>query len=125
MERDKWQSLFAFWDSFGVPAFEQSSVGIEDRAPNFPYITYEAIDGEFGADVYASASIWTRSASWAEADRIYHMVNNGLPAIVDYDYDFARGIIWITKDDSFARNMGDESDSMIKRKLLTVVYHFA
>lgn len=120
---NKWQAQYAFWSGFGIPAYDAASVPTGDNAPPFPYITYTGMDAPFDSDVIADASIWTREFSWNDAnalsDTIRDELKNGGKAI---PYD--GGIIWITANEPFAQNMGDPSDDLIKRKLLSVTLHF-
>ena len=120
---DRWQSQFAFWNSFGVPAYEQSAVPDLDDV-DFPYITYPAMTAPFGGDTVASPSIWTRSPSWLEADALADTIEQRLKnggEVVLYD----GGMIWVTAETPFAQSMGDPNDDLIKRKVLTIGLHFA
>lgn len=119
---DRWQAQYNFWSSFGVPAYEQNSVPDLDDVV-FPFITYEASESRFNGDVLTTASIYTRSTSWAKADELADAVFDRLKdggATVS----FTGGLIWITAEPTFAKSMGDPDDDRIKRKLLTVVLHF-
>lgn len=120
---DRWEALFAFWNSFGVEAFEENSVpsGPTNR-PDFPYITYEASVSPWNADVLMSASIWTRSTSWEEADRIADTIEATIKNGYTQPYD--GGIIWIVPNDPLSKHMGDPDDDMVKRNLFGVRYHF-
>lgn len=120
---DRWQALSEFWNSFGVTAYEENSVPDADDV-TFPYITYQAAASPFGGRYAANASIWTRSTSWLEADTLSDAIEARLKnggEVVRY----AGGIIWITAEDTFSQSMGDPGDDRVKRKLLSVVYHFA
>lgn len=120
---DKWEALHSFWSSFSIPAYEENSVPDKDDLI-YPYITYEAVDSGFDSDVNASASVWSRSFSWLAADTIsntiYDRLKNGGETIL---YD--GGMIWITAGTPFSHSMGDPEDDRIKRKLLSIDYHFA
>ena len=120
---DKWEALYSFWASFGYPAYEENSVPDLDEVV-FPYITYEARSSPFDGDVTVNASIWTRDRQWTEADMISDMIETRLEnggAILDY----FGGKIWITADQgTFSQSLGDPTDDMIKRKLISVTYHF-
>lgn len=120
---NKWQAQYSFWSSFGVPAYDAASVPTGDNAPEFPYITYTAMDALFDGDVIADASVWTREFPWATAnelsDEIRDTLKNGGKKI---PYD--GGLIWITANEPFAQDRGDPSDDLIKRKLLSVTLHF-
>ena len=87
-----------------------------------PYITYEASVSPWNADVLMSASIWTRSTSWEEADRIADTIENTIKDGYTQPYD--GGIIWIVPNDPLSKHMGDPDDDMIKRNLFGVRYHF-
>lgn len=126
---DKFEAQQAFWSSFGVTAFEENSVpdkptlkelGISD------YITYQKVNGVFGAVSMIAPNIWTRSATWDRADAlqlaIQRRLENGGEQIF---YD--GGMIWATPEDgtSFAQGLGDPNDDMIKRYRLAVVLQFS
>lgn len=118
---DKWQALYNFWSSFGVPAYEENSVPDQDDVV-FPYITYGAITSGFDNDHSGVASIWTNSTSWLSADTMAELISERLKnggEVVAY----TGGIIWITLES--IQSMGDPEDDRIKRKLISVVYHFA
>lgn len=121
---DKWQAQYKLWSSFGLPAYDASSVPDGDDKPDFPYITYQGVDGTFNSDIPASVSVWTRDYSWLPAnaisDTIYQALKNG-GVTVRYD----GGIIWITAETPFSQNMGDPDDDLIRRKVLNVLLHFA
>ena len=109
---DKWQGLDSFWQSFGIPAYDENSV--PDDA-TLPYITYEAAIGSFGDVVPLSASVWYYGQSWADVsqkvDEIsrkmngWHLVSLG-----------AGQYIYLKKNQVglFAQRMKDPND-LIKR----------
>lgn len=120
---DRWQALYDFWNSFGLPAYEENSVPDEDKI-TFPYLTYQAAAARFGGNFAANASVWTRSTSWLEADTISDLIEARIKdggQVIHYD----GGMIWITAEDPFSQSMGDPDDDRIKRKVLRVVYHFS
>ena len=120
---DRYEAQYSFWSSFNVPAYEQNAVP-DDGAVAYPYITYQAVTAPFGGDALVNASIWTKSTSWAGADALADIIENRLRdggEVVPY----TGGMIWVTPESPFAQSMGDPDDDRIKRKLLTVVLHFA
>lgn len=118
---NRWEAQYSFWSSFGIPAYDASSVPTGDDAPAYPYITYEGIAMPFGSDTIVNASIWTKSFKWTQANEISDRIEKALPVGIDYD----EGRIWIMPEDVFSQNMADPNDDLIRRKLLTVVMHFA
>ena len=119
---DKWEAQYKFWSGFGVPAYEQNSVPDADHVV-FPYITYEAASSAFNEEAYPNASIYTRSTSWEEADRISDLIETRLKNggyVIKYD----GGGVWFTIRPPFSQSTGDPNDNMIKRKLISVTLHF-
>ena len=120
---DRYEALYSFWSSFGIPAFEENSVPTSGDYPKYPYITYEVSTGGFNSDINVNGYIWTRSNSWMSADKISDEIESSLKnggVLIPYD----GGALWITAEDNFTSNMGDLSDNMIKRKILNVVLHY-
>ena len=62
MTMDKWQALDTYWNSFGVPAYNELTVP-EDA--QMPYITYEAAIGSLNGPMTLSASLYWKGNSWA------------------------------------------------------------
>ena len=117
---DRWQAQYNFWSRFGIDAYEEHSV--PDGAP-FPYITYQTVTSNFSDSVSVSASIWTRSYSWETADSISDNIQEFLKdggVLQPYD----NGTIWITPNPTFSQSMNDPNDDVIKRKIISVTYHF-
>ena len=119
---DRWQALYNFWSSFGIPAYREGTV--PDRKDiSFPYITYEAAVGPFGALIPLTASIWDEGYSSEyvdkKADEIGRYIKNmGAPTI-----DGGRFHAYID-DGTFASDMDDPDNDRIRRKVLNVVFEF-
>lgn len=113
---NKIQALHAFWGSFDLPAYDETSV--PDGAA-LPYITYEVQSDEFGNALAMTASIWYRSTSWAEITQkemqIADFIGRGGRMIA-----YEGGAIWIQKASPWAQRMADEADEMIRRIVLNV-----
>ena len=116
-------ALYAFWSSFGLPAYEETTVPTGDDAPSFPYITYQVITDSFGSDVALTASVWYRSESWleinAKAEEIGAYIGRGGRLI-----PCSGGAIWLKRGSPFAQSMGDNADDMIRRKYLNITAEF-
>ena len=59
---DKWQAIQEFWESFGLPAYDESSVPDDAK---MPYITYSPQIGQMDAILNLTGSLWYESVSWA------------------------------------------------------------
>ena len=113
-------TIYQFWSSFGLTAYEENTVP-EDAA--FPYVTYQLVTDSFDREVAATASLWYRGESWtainAKTEEISAHIGLG-GKIIRCD----GGRIWIKRGQPFAQNMGDESDDLIKRKYLNVTIEY-
>lgn len=112
-------ALYNFWASFGIPAYEESSVPTGDNAPNFPYITYQVVTDSIGYDTVMTASVWYRSSSWLEPNAKAREIDKRISRsgiLLPYD----GGALWLKRGTPFAQNMGDDSDDLIRRKILNI-----
>lgn len=113
-------AIYQFWSSFGLTAYEENTVP-EDA--EFPYLTYQLVTDSFDREVAGAVSLWYRGESWtainAKTEEISAHIGKG-GKIIKCD----GGRIWIKRGQPFAQNMGDESDDLIKRKYINVVYEF-
>lgn len=113
-------AIYQFWSSFGLTAYEENTVPTD---ATFPYVTYQLVTDNFNREVAATASLWYRSESWkainAKAEEISSFIGQG-GKIIKID----GGRLWIKRGQPFAQNMGDESDNMIRRKYLNLIFEF-
>ena len=113
---DRWTAIGDFWSSFGLPAYDESTV--PDDAV-FPRITYSvSVDG-LDNPVALSASLWYRSTSWTDisqkADQIEARIVNMKPPAIKIN----GGRVYITKGTPFAQRMTDPDD-MVRRIYINV-----
>ena len=113
-------TIYQFWNSFGLTAYEENSV--PDEAA-FPYITYQLVTDSFDNEVPVTASLWYRSESWtdinAKTEEISQKISRG-GKIISCD----GGAIWLKRGQPFAQSMVDKSDDLIKRKYLNITAEF-
>ena len=116
-------TIYEFWNSFNLTAYEENSVPTGEDAPKFPYITYQLVTDSLGNEVAMTASLWYRSESWtainAKTEEISKAIGRG-GTFTPCD----GGAIWIKRGTPFAQNMGDESNDLIKRKYLNLTAEF-
>lgn len=112
---DREQALHTFWSSFGLPAYDSSTV--PDDAP-LPRITYEVQVNGWGEITMLFGSIWMKSTGWKEitaiADKIDSRLSEGGQTI---RYD--DGMLWIKKGSPFLQRMSDPDDT-IRRILVNI-----
>lgn len=126
---DKQQALQNFWESFGIPAYEETSVPDEETLKElsptgevYPYITYQKIIGSLGEPCYPTASVWTRSDSWAEADRILNSIYDALKRGGQI-FKIDEGRMWVVRGTPFAQAMSD-TDQTIRRYFINLAVEF-
>lgn len=116
-------TIYEFWNSFEMPAYEENSVPTGEDAPKFPYITYQLVTDSLGNEVAMTSSLWYRGTSWVEANAKTEEVSQRIGrkgAVLDCN----GGKVWIKRGTPFAQNMGDESDNLIKRKYLNITAEY-
>ena len=114
------QALQAFWEGFGLPAYDNNTV--PDNAEK-PYITYEASDGYFGDELAQTANVYYRSTSWADITQkvkeIGEVITRG-GKNVPYD----GGGFHIKLENPWAIRMRDPNDDAIRWYVLNYSIEF-
>lgn len=117
---DKWQALQQFWESFGLPVYDENTVPDEAE---MPYITYEASTANFDRPLFLSAQIFYYSPSWKEicnkADEIAKYIGFGYK-ILKID----GGYLYIQQGSPFSQKMPDQSNDMIRRMIINISCEF-
>lgn len=120
----KLQALYAFFSSFGIPAYEENSIYNPQIQPQFPYITYQASTSSFQAgEVTLSVSVWSRAYSLQEAEEIADSISNKL-GYGGYMQQAEDGFIWLRKGNPFVQYMGDPSDDFLHRAYINITAEF-
>ena len=118
---DSWQAQDAFWNSFGIPAFEESTVP-EDA--ELPYITYSAEYGFFEIETQLTASIWYKGMSWKDISKKATEIRDRIVSLqgsaIKVDGGYMR--LYITTI-PFAQRMADE-DATVRRIVVTIGAEF-
>lgn len=118
---NKAQAIHSFWQCFGLPAFDQSSVPSGTNSTYMPYITYEMKSDNIDNEVGLAASLWYRSASWEaitlKSEEIAEKIHAMPPIKIDGGY------CWIKRGSPFAQRMSDENDS-VRRILINITVEF-
>ena len=107
---DKFQALNYFWNSFGIPAYESTTVPEGTNLGDF-YITYEAAIDSLGRAVPMSASIWKKNTmSWEEISQKAEEISDALVQVKVIPMRV--GYLYITRGTPFAQRMSDEDESV-------------
>lgn len=116
---DKVQALVQFWNSFGIPAYDENSV--PDKA-ELPYITFNVTTDNINNVVNLYGNIWYKSTKWMEPElkalQIAKYIGYGHRSI-----KFDDGILYITRGTPFSQRMADPDDQ-IKRIYINIQVEF-
>lgn len=108
MSLSKEQVVAQFWESFSIPAYDESTV--PDDA-SFPRITYSLVLDSLGDPVLMTASVWYYSTSWenisAKVEEINQRIGYG-GTVLPYD----GGYLWLKRGQPFAQRMVDQNDAV-------------
>ena len=105
---NKWQAIHAFWNSFGIPAYDETTV--PDNHGDF-YITYQAVADSLDRALPMSASIWKlNTASWSDISQKLDQISFALETVKTIPLD--TGYLYITRGQPFAQRMQEENDTV-------------
>lgn len=119
---NKFQAMHQFFSSFGLRAYEENSVPENELAPAFPYITYDASTTYGDEEIQIMFSLWYRDTGMAAIDqKVLEIAEDiGFGKVIAFD----EGAVVIRPGDSFAQSMSDDSDPLVKRKVITLYVRF-
>ena len=117
---DKWSAQKVYWSSFGMPAYQENTVP-DDKKDKYPYLTYQAVNGQLGGQLTASANLYYKGTSWATIMQEVGQMEKAIDRQVFID----GGVMKVRKPlANFAQPAPEASDSKIRRMLLTVEIEF-
>lgn len=117
-------AIQSFFESFDLPAYPATSVPTSgNEKPAFPYITYIASTDSSMERVAVSASVYYRSESWADLNAKVKAISQYVDA--GHVITCEGGGIIVRKGTPFAQPMSDDSDDMVKRKVLNFEFLYA
>lgn len=123
---DKAQALQKFWESFGIPAYEENTVPEyinvdgEQVPVTMPYITYSVSTDSLDNVVNMYASLWYHSTSWKDISEKTEQIARYIVGMNPPSIKFDGGRLYIAKGTPFAQRMADPNDSMIRRMYLNI-----
>ena len=117
---DKSQAIDSFWNSFGLPAYDENTVP-DDAA--IPRITYTVETDSLDNVISLNASIWYRSKSWADISKKAEEIGEYIAKMIPPSIPIDNGRLYITKGSPFAQRMTDPDDS-IRRIYLNIEAEF-
>ena len=117
----KEQVLNQFWNSFGLPAYDENTVPDEVE---MPYITYSVSTDSLDEPVLLYASLWYEGMSWKsisnKSAEIAEYIVEQIPPAIPYD----DGRLYITKGTPFVQRMSEPGNINIRRILINIQAEF-
>ena len=110
---NKETALHSFWNSFGVPAYDETTVP-DRKDRTYPYITYNMATDSLGNVVSLHASLWFKSNSWVGITNLKDAIAQRITGENFATVKFDDGYIYIVGGTPFAQRVDDEDDT-IKR----------
>ena len=117
---NKWQAIDNFWNGFGIPAYDETTV--PDNAI-MPYITYNAVTDRIDHPTAMTASIWYRTKSWTEISQKADEISEELIQVKTIPLDV--GFLYLTRGNPFAQRMVDEDDTVRRIYLIVMAEYLA
>ena len=119
MTKDK--ALYAFFSSFGIPAYTTTSVP-EDAV--FPWLTYEYVASAFDeGEVSITVNLWYYTTSEAipnaKAQELSDRIGRG-GVVLPCD----EGYIWLKRGSPWCQSLQDAVDPVIKRRYINVTAEY-
>lgn len=112
---NKYQALYEFYNSFGIPAYEENSV---PENAELPYITYEIMTADLDMDnVAISCQIYFKSNSLMKVNAITEKLYNALSGGKKLKCD--AGYIVLYRGRPFAQNR-PSGDKTVKAKYINI-----
>lgn len=113
---NKAQALDSFWNSFGIPAYEENSV--PDKA-GMPYITYSKIFDTIGNVAPMNASLWYYSDSWTAIHRKFNEISQRINENGYVNIPLDNGYMVIMQGTPFGQSIADTNDK-VKRIYINI-----
>lgn len=118
---NKEQALHSFWNSFGVNAYDETTV--PDQEP-FPYITYNMATDSLDNVVSLHADLWFKSNSWRGVTELSEAIAKRIKEKGFVTIPFDGGYIYLDSGSPFAQRVANPDDDSIKRIYINVQAEF-
>lgn len=128
---DKAQAIQNFWESFGLPAFDETDVpdivynpstGKEEPL-QMPYITYHVSTDSIENIVALTASLWYKSTSWKEISQKAEEIAESIVKMYPPSIELDKGRLYLAKGTPFSQRMSDPDDT-VRRIFLNLEAEF-
>lgn len=116
---DKAQTFNKFWNSFGMPAYDATSV---PENASFPRITYTMATDNIDHTLLLDANLWYRESTWKNASQKIEEISEYIEKMSPIPCE--GGYLRIMRGNPFAQRMLDEDDDLIRRYYINIVAEY-
>ena len=116
---NEWTALKTLWSSFGLTAYDETTV---PETAELPYITYESQVSGLDETVILTASLWYRAMSWTEISEKAKEIGDSIGG--GFGVGYGTGRLWVTKAVPFAQRVSEPNDEQIRRIILQINAEF-
>lgn len=117
----KEHAIHQFWSSFGIPAYDSTTV---DEDAEMPYITYDVSTGSIGDFILLTGSIWYRSDGWTAVTQKAHEIEEYLTTMSPPAIKIDGGRAYFTKGAPFSQRISEPNDDTVRRIYIQVNAEF-
>lgn len=117
----KEHAIHQFWSSFGIPAYDSTTV---DEDAEMPYITYDVSTGSIGDFILLTGSIWYRSSGWTAVTQKAHEIEEYLTTMSPPAIKIDGGRAYFTKGAPFSQRISEPNDDTVRRIYIQVNAEF-
>ena len=118
------RALYAFFESFGLPAYPEGQVpayGADGLPTAPPYITVQLVEPDWRAAAPMYAEVWTRSTSFEGINAIVKAIKEAIGEGVSLETE--SGYVWLFKGDTFCQYRSFPGDPDLKCAYLNLIIH--
>lgn len=114
------KALHKFYNSFGIPGYEENSVPVDAK---MPYITYNVVtNGLSDNNTPLLCNLYYKSDSWVAINKKTEEISNRLR--FGEKLATEQGFIILYRGDPFTLNVAENDDTSIKRKQINLSCDF-
>lgn len=118
---NKWQAQDAFWNGFGIPAYDENTVKVGTK---MPYITYMAVSSALDGVMQVTASIYYKDRSWTQVDAKADEIARAIVKADDPAIPIDGGYMKVRMPESKSAERMSDPDPDVRRIVLHVEIEF-
>lgn len=117
----KQSAIDVFMNSFGIKAFEETTVS---KTQAYPFISYSYAANDFNeGEVSITVNIWYYSESHIAVNNKVEQLSQAITR-GGVQIPCEQGTIWIKKGRPFVQSLGDPEDAKIRRRYIQLTAEF-